>query len=160
MLPLIKDTLISQYNKTLDILSHVIKKYYTQLWDNESDYNFPAWQLAYHAVYFGNKYCASSEKDIIRWPGQKEKLHLFIEKTKRGPEKGYSKEEILDFLEFFRSKIESYLEKFKPEEDCWPHWYDENQLEFHINNIRHIQHHTAEMIERADRIKPFSYEWL
>jgi len=50
--------------------------------------------------------------------------------------------------------------EFIPEKNCWPHWYDENQLEFHINNIRHLQHHTAETIERANNIKPFNYTWI
>ena len=67
---------------------------------------------------------------------------------------------MLYFLQFIEGNLEEYLSDVKPEEKCWPHWYDENQLEFHINNIRHIQHHTAEIIERANNVENFEYEWM
>jgi hypothetical protein len=37
--------------------------------------------------------------------------------------------------------------------------YDESQLEFQLNNIRHLQHHIAQSIERHDIVNSFEYEW-
>ena len=157
---LLKNTLLKQYNKTLDILIHVIGKYDETLWLNDSDYRHPAWQLVYHALYYANIYCAPNEKAKVKWPRQIKDYHLFMKTKKQEFASPYSRDDMLAFLEFFRGKIPGYLEHLEPEADCWPHWYDENQLEFHINNIRHIQHHTAEVIERADIISKFDYPWI
>ena len=157
---LIKTTLIKQYNKTMDMLSKVIQDYDIDLWSDDSEYKYPAWQIAYHALYYGNIYCAATEKSRMKWVKQRKNHHLLMKTKKQVFSEIYSKDDILEFLEFFRGHIEGYLEELLPDHDCWPNWYDENQLEFHINNIRHLQHHTAEMIERSDIIQTFSYVWI
>jgi len=66
---------------------------------------------------------------------------------------------MLEFLDFVSRNVPEYLSEMRPQERCWPSWYDETQLEFQLNNLRHIQHHVGQAIERHNTFKPFDYEW-
>ncbi len=159
-----KQVLQNQYNKCLNILSEAIKNYSEDLWYDNKNYKSPAWQIAYHGLFFANIYCSATESGIKSWPKSKDDYHFFHNKPWPPFEEiiinePYTKDEMLEFLEFVKSNIPEYLLDMQPEERCWPHWYDENQLEFHINNIRHIQHHIAEIIERHDIVSSFKYDW-
>ncbi len=161
---MLKQVLENQYNKSFNILEETVRNYNDDLWYDKKNYKSPAWQVVYHGLFFANIYLSHTEKGIISWPKGKENYHI-LGKTPWPPfeevviDGSYSKEEMLEFLSFIRSKMPSYLDQMQPEERCWPPWYEENQLEFHINNIRHIQHHTAEVIERHDIADGFKYKW-
>jgi len=164
-LKMYKEVLTNQYKKCFEILCSVIKGYPEDLWKNDIDYKYPVWQIVYHALFYTNIYCSPSEDNIIPWSKEIDDYQIFG-KAPWPPyneiviTRSYSKNDMLEFLKFIEENLKDYLLEMKPEEDCWPHWYNENQLEFHINNIRHIQHHTAEIIERADIIETFKYTWL
>jgi hypothetical protein len=159
-----KSVLENQYNKCLNILADAIKKYNESLWLDDKNYQFPVWQVVYHGLYITNIYCSVAENTIVNWPKEKQDYH-FLGKKPWPPyeeviiEGSYTKEEMLEFLEFIRKIVPIYLKDIKPEERCWPFWYDESQLEFHINNLRHLQHHTAEIIERHNNFKNIQYLW-
>jgi hypothetical protein len=159
-----KQILENQYNKCLNILSDAIRNYDEELWYDNKNYQSPAWQVAYHGLYFTNIYCSATENTIVKWPKQREDYH-FLGKKPWPPfeevvvDETYTKDELLDFLEFIRKLIPEYLKDMKSEERCWPAWYEENQLEFHINNLRHLQHHAAEIIERHNNLKNINYLW-
>ena len=161
---MIKNALEKQYDKCLDIMAQAIKDYPENLWDDRFGYKYPAWQIAYHALFYGNIYCSVDEHSITARPKQKELYEVFG-KTPWPPfvevqiTESFSKSDILEFLEFVRLNVKKNLPLMKPVEQCWPSWYNENQLEFHINNLRHIQHHCGEMIERADIVNTFKYDW-
>jgi hypothetical protein len=152
-----------QYTKSLSIMENVISNYDNELWNNKMNYKSPAWVIGYHALFCTNMYCAASESDIVHWEKEKKDYQRFDkihEMRKSGIEIiPYSKDDLLEFLKLIVETIPKYLEKFEPEKKCWPYWYDENQMEFHINNFRHLQHHIGEMIERHDIVKNFEYKW-
>lgn len=154
-------TIAKQYEKCGGILADAIRDYGEDLWMDEERYFNPAWRVAYHAVFYTNIYCSPTEAAIEPWPGQ-QKLAERI--GRRPPEElpavePYSKAQIVEYLQFVLDHVPGYLEEFDPGAPCWPHWYDENQLEFHFNNLRHLQHHTGELIERHDIVRPFEYGW-
>jgi hypothetical protein len=157
-------SLKNQYDKSLNILEEAIRGYDEDLWLDDKAYKSPAWQVAYHALFYANIYCSPTEAGVAAWPKAREN-YQFFGKTPWPPfekvvlKEPYAKADMLEFLGFVRDRIPVYLEKMRPEEKCWPHWYDEPQLEFHINNIRHIQHHCGEMIERHDIVRSFAYKW-
>jgi hypothetical protein len=161
---MLTQALQKQYDKSLNILAEAIGGYDEKLWYDDKAYKSPAWQVAYHALFYANIYASAAEKGIRAWPKAREN-YQFFGKTPWPPfdkvilEESYSKSDILEFLAFVRENIPRYLEEMRPEERCWPHWYDETQLEFHINNLRHIQHHCGELIERHDIFGSFAYRW-
>jgi hypothetical protein len=158
------EILQKQYTKCFSILKNVIKSYDESIWLNNIDYKTPTWQIVYHLVFYANIYCSSSENDIKQWPKSKddyydfEKIHeLIIKKEiKLIP---YTREDMMEYSMFVEKNIPNYLINLEPENKCWPYWYNESQLEFQINNLRHIQHHIGEIIERHDIKKYLSYIW-
>jgi len=160
---MINEAFQKQYIKSLSILEDVIKKYDSELWYDDRKYKSPIWFICYHALFCTNCYCSASEQDIIHWKNERKDYHRFDKMREMRKQniqiEPYSKEELLDFIDLILKTIPQYLDKFEPEKRCWPQWYDENQMEFHINNFRHLQHHVGEIIERHDIVKNLEYQW-
>jgi hypothetical protein len=158
------EAVTSQYEKCFKMLSETISRYDEQLWLDGTAYDSPAWQVAYHALYYANIYCSPSEERILAWPKARKKFYRFAG-TPSAPSREditstpYSKEDMLELLGFVRNNIPAYLREMRPHEKCWPSWYNEPQFEFQLTNIRHIQHHIAQLIERHNNAKSFDYQW-
>ncbi len=60
----------------------------------------------------------------------------------------HTKDELLSFIEDIGKELRQNIMAFPLEENSGFEWYPYTRLELHINNIRHIQHHTAQIIER------------
>ena len=71
-----------------------------------------------------------------------------------------SQSDIAHFVDHIVQCIPRYLERFSMDSDCWPNWYSLSQMEFHMNNLRHIQHHVGQLIERHRSIKALDVPWL
>lgn len=154
----------AQYDKCLHMLEETVTGYDPSLWFDSESYQSPAWQIAYHALFFTNIYCSATEDAIVAWPKLKPRFDRLAGVRDSSDSAtlsagAYSQADIREFLDFIRAQIPQYLEAFEPEEPCWPDWYDEPQLEFHLNNLRHTQHHNAELTERRNNVTNFRYRW-
>jgi len=156
-----KEEFSRQYNKALDMIDEFIDKCPDDFWLSD-EFQSPAWQVCYHALFYTNIYLSPTEEGILKWGESREEYHnlrRINEDWKPEALKPYSREELKAFLEHIRSCAPSYLEAMSPEKECWPFWYNQNQLEFHMNNLRHLQHHTGELFERLNNRSPVSYQW-
>jgi hypothetical protein len=159
------ESLKRQYTKCFKMLRETISVYDSDLWIDAEHFESPAWQIVYHLLYNANRYLSPSESTVVNWPKENKKLYKFFskqseltkEEINRNP---YSKDEMLEYLAHIKDNMPSYLERMQPDNNCWPSWYDENQLEFQINNIRHIQHHIGQLNERLNNLIPFDYWWF
>jgi hypothetical protein len=161
---MLNEVLQKQYEKSFSILRNTITSYDESIWLNNIDYKSPAWQIAYHAIFYTNIYCSSSENDILQWNKTRNDYHDFkkihkLIKTNEIKLIPYTKNDMIEFIDFVNGNVPFYLLKMKPEDKCWPYWYNESQMEFHINNLRHIQHHIGEIIERHDIKIDIPYRW-
>ena len=148
-----KSELASQYEIALTMLKGVIDETEDPIWSNRDGSKDPAWHIAYHAVYYANIYCSPSEEAIKSWDQERRDYQIlgptpWPPHERFEPSHPYSKSEIIGFINFVLKAIPDYLDQLEPAKACWPHWYHQNQLEFQLNNLRHIQHHTAQLIER------------
>lgn len=141
-----KEQILKQYTASITMLKSCVEQYDESVWSDDT-YDTPACAIAYHVTYCANMYGAPSEKAMIHWDGEDEKKFQF------------TKTEILDFIAHTEKNLPTYLEEFSANDACWPDWYDLPQLEFHFNNIRHIQHHTAQLIERHRLTRKLKVEW-
>ena len=145
--------LASQYEIALTMLKGVVEETEEDTWLYTDELKEAAWHIAYHAVYYANIYCSPSEEEVKRWERQSKDCH-FLGPTPWPPHErfvpgeSYSKADIIEFIDFVLTVIPEYLERLEPEKPCWPDWYKQNQFEFHPNNLRHIKHHTAQLIAR------------
>ena len=151
----IVEVLKLQYGKALNLMQKAVEQFDTALWLDGDNYGDPAWRIAYHGLFYTNLYLAPTAADLVPWPGEKkeqQRLKGGRDSLREAPaaDEPYTREEILQFISHIRVLLEGYLDDFRPEQDCWPDWYDENRMEFHLNNLRHLQHHIGALVERHD----------
>ncbi len=154
-----------QYENVLKMLEECIAKYPDDLWA-DTGYQNPAWHVAYHALYYTNIYLAPTEDEIRHWPEEQAELHYLA--SSAHPEYSgvfkkavpYSRDEMISFLGLIRQYLSQYLQNLDPHAPAWPSWYDQPRGEFHINNLRHLQHHTGELQERINSRRTTTNEWF
>ena len=156
-----KNEISSQYFKVLAMMEECIDNYDDELWTDRS-YQNPAWQVCYHGLFYTNIYLSPAEDQIRKWAEEREGYHDL--KTIPSSQayvfdKTFNRGEMKEFLNQIKESVPAYMEKFEPDKPCWPFWYKQNQLEFHMNNLRHFQQHTAELLERLNNVAPVSYQW-
>ncbi len=60
----------------------------------------------------------------------------------------YSKDDIIEYHEFCLNEMEAKVPLLDLEAESGFYWYPINKLELQFLNIRHIQHHAAQLIDR------------
>ena len=149
--------LTSQYLAALGMLKACAENYDPQLWRDCTDHRNPAGQIAYHTAFYANIYLGPSRSGAVRWPG--EVPHMEDLKRPTAAADVLPRPEIAEFVDHIAECLPKYLGRLSVDSDCWPHWYSLSQMEFHINNLRHIQHHVGELIERHRAVKSLSLPW-
>lgn len=112
------------------------------LWDQESKF----WYIAYHTLFFLD-YHSSDDADSFMPP----QPFTLSEMDPSGlmPDRVYSKAELLDYLEYGRNKCHDKIKRLTANniETPIPGNYKEDysQVEIQLYNMRHVQHHTAQL---------------
>jgi len=144
----IEKVIQSQYFAALEMLRNAVVKCPDKLWE---EYNPKSsfWNIVYHVLYYVHKNLLT-EDDFVPWSLHR-KDHQLLKKSSISPHlEAYSKDELLAYLEFCESKIIRHLPETNWDADSGFPWLPFTKLELHIHSIRHIQHHTAQLIERLD----------
>jgi hypothetical protein len=121
-------------------------------------------QIVYHLLFHANLYYSPSESGIRKWPKQRIDYHRFDkmhDMRRDNPDEiiPYSKVDLTEYAMFVLDQAPRYLSEMKPAGKCRPSGYDENQMEFQMNNLRPVQHHPGEIIERHDLKRELEYQW-
>ncbi len=145
--------LAPQYEAALKMLRDSIAHCPADHWD-ALIVKYPFWQSAHHALCFTDLYLSTNE---AAWTPQTATVHPrgIAELNDEYPSRRFTQAELLTYADFCRAKIETSLAAETPQTlagpSGFPH-YPINRAEFHINNIRHIQHHAAQLIASLRRI--------
>lgn len=157
--------LLSQYRAALGMLRDVTEKVPDSEWDSK-EYNNPNWQLIYHTIWSAKLYISASYETFEPFEGAIEGAEsLGGDKDWENSEVEViglnSKQELLEFIQEVEQNLESSLKQLPLEADSGFEWYPYSRLELHLNTIRHIQHHTAQVIEqlKSKGIKGFPW-WI
>ncbi|MFK7844951.1 MAG: DinB family protein [Rhodothermales bacterium] len=158
------DALASQYEAALEMLRAAIQATPVEVWDS-ADYENRTWRLAYHVLYGTKMYLASSPETFLVWEGVIEGAESL-----GGPwedpsatvvlEDVHSVDELVAFLESLLAELPEAIAALPLEADSGFEWYPFSRLELHLNSIRHIQHHTAQIIERLRSHGVTGIEWV
>jgi len=137
----INDAIWSQFGASLDMLENAIAMCPDEHWDTTLDF----WYISYHCIFWTDYYLTTE-------PGQfvPPKPFTFSEFDPLGkkPERTYNKIEILKYLEHCRQKANQLIVSLTIEKlnDRWINDYKNFSLiEILFYNMRHIQHHTAQL---------------
>ncbi|MBK8698557.1 MAG: DinB family protein [Saprospiraceae bacterium] len=138
---LIQDMLWRQFGASIDMLQNAITLCPESNWDTDDKF----WYHAYHCVFFLDYYLAL--KPVGFEPPKPFSLSEFED---RMPERTYTKEEVSSYLQFCRSKCKDLIAGLT-EETANGYWVNESGtmkypvIEILMYNMRHVQHHTAQL---------------
>jgi len=137
----IKATLWKQFGASIEMLENAIVLCTDELWNSENNF----WYNAYHCLFFLDYYL-SLEPDEFSPPSP----FTLSELDPSGvmPDRVYSKEELLSYLHFNKKKCHDLIAGLTDEiaNRRWRNAYrNYSVLEILLYNMRHVQHHAAQL---------------
>lgn len=142
-------TVASQYQAALSMFEQTVRTCPEEMWDDPGQGN-PFWRIAYHALFFVNLYLQPSEGDEELWENVRQEYHV-LGPTPWPPheqppaEQAYSREEILEYLEFCRSQVDRIVPTTDLSAPSGFNWLPFDKMELQIYNIRHLQQHVGDL---------------
>jgi hypothetical protein len=148
-----------QFGAAIDMLENAIDACPKDIWCNRIDYA-EFWYIAFHTLFFLDLYLSEAVKGFI--PPQPFTLD---ELDERGilPERVYTKEELLKYLEHGREKCKSSISSLTEEQAnqaCGFSWLDITTAELLLYNMRHVQHHAAQLNHMLSRKLGSAPRWV
>jgi hypothetical protein len=149
---LLASVLVSQYRAGLRMLRAVIEAVPPALWDDEA-YEHRTWRLAYHTLYTAGMYLAPSPEAFTPWEGAIDQANSLGGEWEglAGPppvEGVHTPAELLGYLDAIHDTLPDAVAALPLAGGSGFEWYPISRLELHLMSIRHVQHHTAQLIER------------
>ena len=136
----IKESLWKQFGASIDMFENAIALCPEELWKSEL-----FWYNAYHTLFFLDYYL-TTDPDNFKPPPP----FTLSEFNSDGelPERVYTKEELLTYLRFCYDKCHDLIAGLSSDSAAmrWKNKYrDYSIFEILIYNMRHVQHHTAQL---------------
>ena len=158
----------SQYHASLAMLRDAIERCPDELWYDDRPRN-AFWQIAFHAVYFAHLYLQQNLDSFEPWEHQQRNVqHPDGIPGRADPNSTlplipdpYTREQVLDYCRFCDETVDAAvdsLDLLHPESGFY--WYQVPKLEHQIVNIRHIQHHTAQLADRLRAATGGGIRWV
>jgi hypothetical protein len=134
-----------------------------------TDHSNAFWQIAYHTLFLTHMYLQRDEAAFRPWdqhqaavqnpdgiagpPDPNSTLPLIP--------KPYSKSQVLEYWTFSDQMIDDAVDKLDLEN---PHsgfsWYQMSKLEHQLVNLRHLQHHAAQLADRLRSTANVGIKWV
>ncbi len=157
------EILCSQYRAALEMLKQAVVRCPPELWDDAQDRN-RFWHVAYHALFYTHLYLHPRGEVFQPWP-----LHR-VDYEFLGPKpwpphelptigEPYTPGEVLAFLEVCQAFAAQQTAALDLEGPSGFSWLPFNKLELQIYNIRHLQQHTGELMERLGSRAQINVDW-
>jgi hypothetical protein len=141
----IKSALTSQLRASLMMLQEGINTCSEDLWVS-NQYTNRTWQMVYHALFFTDLYLYQHLDSRKNFYLHKKDYHNLGESEGKQP---YSKMEMMEYLTYINDRLESAMEGLDLlREDCGFYWYNVNKMEHQMVNLKHLQHHVAQLLDR------------
>lgn len=131
----------NQFGASIDMLENTINACPQKFWDTEKKF----WYISYHCLFWLDHYLDDKPSEFH--PPTPFTLSEF-DSSGLMPERTYSKEELLNYLEHCRNKCFDLLSKMTSEKATsrWTNGYKDYSLtEILLYNMRHVQHHAAQL---------------
>ncbi len=161
----IADILASQYKASLGMLRQTLEKVPEEQW-NTDEYNIPNWQIAYHVLWGTRFYLRANPETYRPFDEAIEGAEsLCGSQDWENPDEGvklegiHTKDELFSFINNIEKNLLQKIGSLPLDGNSGFEWYPYSRLELHINNIRHIQHHTAQIIERLKSKGITGFHW-
>jgi hypothetical protein len=156
----IQSAIIDQYAAALEMLRQAVLKCPEAAWDDAQGRK-RFWLVTYHALFYTHLYLSDNLNKFKPWEKYRQGIHRLgssAEKAEIG--EPYSREEMLEFLEVCRKTAVDQVSSLDLEAESGFEWLPFNKLELQLYNIRHLQHHAAELIEWLGASAGIDVDWV
>ena len=158
-----KAAFISQYRAGLKMLVYTIEKCPDDLWKKDG-YESAYWRIVYHTLFYTAFYLSENAEAFIPW----EKHRFNYNRLGTIDDDGnpiiianaYSKDELLDCIQFIADNVEEAVNSTNENQESGFNWLPIDKFELHLYNIRHIQHHVGQLIERLHQNGITGISWV
>ena len=150
----------SQYRASFDMLLEAIDTCPIDLWTDGSYVN-PFWQVAYHALFYTDFYLQASETAFVPWEHHRPGHHRFgSDADAPASVTPYSVDEVRAYCLRCQVAIDSAVDclDLAAPESGFP-WYRMSKLEHQLVNLRHLQHHTGQLVDRLRQVAGHGVSW-
>jgi hypothetical protein len=165
MIETVKRLIASQYEASLCTLAHCIAKCPEGLW-NVRVAKYPFCQVAFHTLFFADYYLGPDADSLRQQPFHLANPDLFgdyEQLQEREPESLYEMRQIEGYLAFVRGKAAATIAAETETDLCAAARFARrncSRAELHVYNIRHIQHHAAQLILRLRLDTGVDIPWI
>lgn len=154
----------SQYLAALAMLEQAVEKCPEKLWNADEDRN-KFWHIAYHAIFYTHLYLQRTEADFHQWEHHRQDYEFMGPKPWPPHDKPaigdpYTRGDVKEYLDFVRRQVRECIPILDLEADSGFEWLPFGKLELQFYNIRHLQHHTAELYERLGTRAGLDMDWI
>jgi len=159
---IVRQTILRQYRAALDMLGQAVERCPEELWLS-SEYPNRFWHIAYHSVFYVHFYVQPSEAEFKPWAKHQPKSNFLGPWAKDEPfelPEPYSKQDVQEYRELSRIEVEKQVPVVCFEAGSGFSWLPFNKLELQLYTIRHLQHHTGQLIDRLRNAAGFGVGWI
>jgi hypothetical protein len=159
-----KKAIISQLLSSLTMLEEAINKCPDDLWDHQG-YENKYWHIVYHTLFFTHLYLTPSENMFKNWEKARNE-YQFMGQVPWPPhytpkiEHTYSKEDLIEYIEKIKGEAPNIIAQDDLNAKSGFEWLPFNRLELYLHMIRHVQHHTGQLIERLRNTGVKRNKWI
>ena len=138
------------------------------LWDDPAETN-RFWQVAYHALYFTHLYLHPHLDAFTPWP--RHQASVQHEDGIAGPvdpeselslvPDTYSKADVLAYCDFCVDLVDGSVDRLDlTSSESGFFWYSVPKFEHQLVNLRHLQHHAAQLADRLRNRAGLGTRWV
>jgi len=158
------DVVVAQYRAALAMLRSAVAACPEKLWDRDRDCN-RFWAIAYHALFHAHLYASPSEEAFEPWnvrvhghPGfGRSPLGRGVTSSSQDT---YSQADILAYCDHVDALVPTLVRSAHLGDSSGFHGLPFSRGEAHLYNIRHIQHHAGQLIERLRQETNGGIDWV
>lgn len=157
----------SQYRASLAMLREAIELCPDETWSSREHTN-AFWQVAYHTLFFTHLYLQRNREAFRPWEGQQSDVqHQDGIPGPADPESElplipdeYTKAQVLEYWRHVDAMVDDAVDAIDlhAPESGFP-WYPISKLEHQLVNIRHVQHHAAQLADRLRKAAGIGIRW-
>jgi hypothetical protein len=126
------------------------------------------WQVAYHALFFAHLYLQPNQAAFQSWEHQKPAQHEDGIAGEPDPNstlplipEPYTKDEVLAYWKVCDAMVDESVDALNLNDSSSGfYWYKVSKLEHQLINLRHIQHHTAQLADRLRSVADVGINWV
>ena len=164
----LRAALKSQYHAALAMLRESIERCPEDVWLSTEHKN-AFWQIAYHTLFFTHLYLQPRLEAFRPWEGHRAGVQH--EDGIAGPAdpsselplipEPYTKRQALAYWSFLDALVDGAVDALDLESaDSGFYWYKIPKLEHQLVNLRHLQHHLAQLADRLRASSDVGVKWV